>query len=141
MADRQRKKQQRARSRAQAAKGPKLVTIAQYGPDDQTVTKVVAAVLREREKEARKLKRWVGTDITQSPKFRQELLEFIHQVQPEKIVLTRGVIGCIHESGKDYPQGQACPFCPFWKNRDRWAKAKPIVMTLKSLDENQPWPG
>ena len=139
MADRERKKREQARRKSHIEKGPPWVTIAQYGPDDKTVTKVAAAVMHERDKKARKLKRWVGTDITQSPKFRKELLEFIIKSRPQKIILTRGVIGCIHESGKDYPKGQACPFCPFWKNRDRWAEAKPIVMSLKAFDEDHPW--
>ena len=31
------------------------------------------------------------------------------------------IIGCPHEEGIDYPDGQACPACPFWAGRDRWS--------------------
>jgi hypothetical protein len=24
------------------------------------------------------------------------------------------------EEGIDYPEGETCPLCPFWKGRDRW---------------------
>ena len=27
-----------------------------------------------------------------------------------------------HEEGIDYPQGEACPQCPFWANRDRFTQ-------------------
>jgi hypothetical protein len=31
------------------------------------------------------------------------------------------IIGCPHEEGIDYPEGEECPLCPFWKGRDRWS--------------------
>jgi len=31
--------------------------------------------------------------------------------------MTNGVIGCPHEEGIDYPLGEDCPFCPFWKGK------------------------
>jgi hypothetical protein len=31
------------------------------------------------------------------------------------------IIGCPHEEGVDYPEGQSCPRCPFWAHRDRWS--------------------
>ena len=34
--------------------------------------------------------------------------------------MTESIIGCPHEEGKDYPDSQVCPQCPFWGNRDRW---------------------
>ena len=83
----------------------------------------------------------MGTGITESPTFRKELLEFIEEVQAHKIVLTMGVIGCIHEEGKDYPKGEECPFCLFWQGRDRWANAKPVILTRSALGDDQPWPG
>ena len=32
----------------------------------------------------------------------------------------RDSLGCPHEEGVDYPEGQICPQCPFWAHRDRW---------------------
>ena len=115
------------------------MSLAQYGPDDKTVTKVVAGLMPAGAKKVNALKRWVGQNITQSPKFREELIDFIKSHGVHRIIFTAGVIGCIHEEGKDYPVGQECPFCPFWHGRDRWADARPVFMTLGQLRDNPPW--
>jgi hypothetical protein len=26
-------------------------------------------------------------------------------------------MGCPHEEGEDFPVGEDCPFCPFWKGK------------------------
>jgi hypothetical protein len=31
------------------------------------------------------------------------------------------IIGCPHEEGIDYPEGEICMKCPFWAHRDRWS--------------------
>jgi hypothetical protein len=36
------------------------------------------------------------------------------------VIITDRIIGCPHEEGDDYPEGEPCPMCDFWKNRDRW---------------------
>jgi hypothetical protein len=36
------------------------------------------------------------------------------------VAMADRIIGCPHEEGIDYPEGAACPLCPFWKGRDRW---------------------
>ena len=45
---------------------------------------------------------------------------FIEQHDVKSVVLSDRIIGCPHEEGIDYPQGEACPRCPFWAIRDRW---------------------
>ena len=47
-------------------------TVAFYGPDDRTTTKVAAAVIPHEGAEP-VLARWVGTDVATSPKVQQEL--------------------------------------------------------------------
>ncbi len=34
--------------------------------------------------------------------------------------MTGAIIGCPHEEGIDYPDGEVCPQCPFWARRDRF---------------------
>jgi hypothetical protein len=34
--------------------------------------------------------------------------------------MTDRIIGCPHEEGIDYPDGQKCPQCPYWASRDRF---------------------
>jgi hypothetical protein len=36
------------------------------------------------------------------------------------VAMVEAIIGCPHEEGIDYPTGESCPHCPFWKGRDRW---------------------
>jgi len=31
------------------------------------------------------------------------------------------IIGCPHEEAIDYPSGEYCPECDYWKNRDRFS--------------------
>jgi hypothetical protein len=38
----------------------------------------------------------------------------------KSVVMTDRIIGCPHEQGADYPEGDVCPQCPFWAHRDRW---------------------
>lgn len=110
-------------------------SVAQYGPDDRSVTKIVAGVTRELNGPVEELTRWVATDVAVSPVVRRKLLAFFEAHRVRRVIYAAGVIGCIHEEGKDYPQGQPCPFCPFWQGRDRWANAKPMIMTVAQFEE------
>ncbi len=136
------RRDQRAREQARRQLGAKdgdsrILTVAQYGPDDQTVTKIVAALAKGVQQRPSLLRRWVGTDVTTSSKVADELVAFVEAQNVEDVVVTMGVLGCVHEQGegKDYPSGESCPFCPFWKDRDRWAGAKPVRMTLPGFRE------
>jgi hypothetical protein len=91
-------------------------TVAFYGPDDKTTTKVVAAVIRRKGAEP-VLRRWVGTDVATSPKVRKELEEFFRRHGVRSMATAEGNMGCPHEEGEDFPHGGDCPFCPFWKGK------------------------
>ena len=91
-------------------------TVALYGPDDKTTTKIAAGVILE-DGGAPIIKRWVATDATTNPKVRQELHEFFTHHGVKSVALTEGNLGCPHEEGLDFPQGEDCPFCPFWKGK------------------------
>jgi hypothetical protein len=91
-------------------------TVAFYGPDDKRTTKIAAAVFRHEGAEPI-LKRWVATDVTTNPKVQQELLEFFQQHGVQSVAMTEGNMGCPHEEGEDFPVGEDCPFCPFWKGK------------------------
>jgi len=91
-------------------------TVALYGPDDKTTTKIAAAVFKH--DGARSiLKRWVGTDVTTNPKVQQEMKEFFNQHGVQSVAMSEGNMGCPHEEGPDFPHGEDCPFCPFWKGK------------------------
>jgi hypothetical protein len=91
-------------------------TVALYGPDDRTTTKIAAAVIRHEGAEP-VLKRWVGTGVVSSPKVQQELQQFFEEHGVKQVAMSEGNLGCPHEEGEDFPAGADCPFCSFWKGK------------------------
>ncbi len=91
-------------------------TIALYGPDDKVTTKIVAGVIANEGAEAI-IERWVGTGVQDSPKVQQEIQEFFLLHGVKSVAVSDGNIGCPHEEGEDFPVGEDCPFCPFWKGK------------------------
>jgi MFS family permease len=41
------------------------------------------------------------------------------------VAMVDRIIGCPHEEGVDYPEGEECPECPFWRGKDRFDHAVP----------------
>ena len=91
-------------------------TIAYYGPDDRTTTKIVAGIIKEEQAEPI-LKRWVSTDVTTNPKIQKEIDRFFKNHDVTRIGMSAGNMGCPHEEGEDFPLGEDCPFCPWWKGK------------------------
>ena len=91
-------------------------TVACYGPDEKRTTKIAAAVIPHEGAEP-VLKRWVATDVTTNPKVQQELKDFFLQHGVQQVAMSQGNLGCPHEEGEDFPVGEDCPFCPFWKGK------------------------
>ncbi|CAN7782530.1 hypothetical protein LJR267_010008 [Paraburkholderia hospita] len=51
-------------------------------------------------------------------------MRFIEQLGARSVAAVNRIIGCPHEEGIDYPEGEAVrrpPLRPFWSNRDRWS--------------------
>jgi hypothetical protein len=93
-----------------------MATVAFYGPDDKKTTKIAAGVfLRPGSKVI--LRRWVSTKVLENPKVEREMLAFFDEYGVKTVVTSDGNIGCPHEEGPDFPVGEDCPFCPFWKGR------------------------
>ena len=91
-------------------------TIALYGPDDKTATKIVASVIVAENAEPI-LERWVGTKLKGDQKVLREIKAFFKKHKVKSAVMTDGNLGCPHEEGEDFPVGEDCPFCPFWKGK------------------------
>ena len=68
------------------------------------------------------LRRWYSEeqDIRFDQGVNQQILEFIQKHEAQSVAMPDRIIGCPHEEGIDYPDGEVCPQCPFWANRDRW---------------------
>ena len=91
-------------------------TMAFYGPDDKTTTKIAAGVFTAKNSKAI-IKRWVATDVTTNPKIQREIMEFFNAHGVKSVAMSDGNMGCPHEEGEDFPVGEDCPFCPFWKGK------------------------
>jgi hypothetical protein len=102
--------------------GHGTATVALYGPDDSTATKLTVGIMPAEDAEATDLRRWFSndqTDIRDDIRVSEEVLAFIAEAGAKSVVMTDRIIGCPHEEGIDY-EGSTCPACPFWAGRDRW---------------------
>jgi len=102
--------------------GYPVATVAVYGVDDKLATKASVAIIAGEDQEPIALERWFSEqgDVRRDYVIQQQILEFIRSHGAKSVVMTDRIIGCPHEEGKDYPEGEKCPRCPFWASRDRW---------------------
>lgn len=61
-----------------------------------------------------------GIDGRLDTAINEQILDFINQNNVQRVIMVDRIIGCPHEEGIDYPEGEKCPQCPFWASRDRW---------------------
>jgi hypothetical protein len=104
--------------------GYPMATIAYYGPNDKFASKAVVGIVSSpnaKDKDT-EVKRWFTTDVDArlDQAIMAEMLAYIELKQARRVARMDRIIGCPHEEGIDYPDGEVCPQCPFWANRDRW---------------------
>ncbi len=63
-------------------------TVAYYGPDDKTATKIAAAVFLQEDADPI-LQRWVASDVMTDPKIQQEIAAFFQQYGVKHIAAER----------------------------------------------------
>ena len=104
-------------------RGYPVATIAYYGPDDKRASKVAVGILEEEDGAVTAMERWFSDDgdVRADDSILQAILEFIKDRGVQSVVMADRIIGCPHEEGKDFPEGEKCPRCPFWAMRDRWS--------------------
>ena len=51
----------------------------------------------------------------------ENILARLREHNVRSLIMMEEIFGCPHEEGIDYPKGEPCPQCPFWKGRDRFA--------------------
>jgi hypothetical protein len=102
-------------------KGYPVATVAFYGPNDKKATKLVVGIVRDEHVEADQIKKWYSDDdIRKESDVFEEILDFIQTNGARSVGMLDRIMGCPHEEGIDYPQGQSCPLCPYWAGRNRW---------------------
>ena len=80
-------------------------------------------IVRAEGAEVDELERWFSEDqdVRVDVSIAGLILTFIDQHAAKTVAMADRILGCPHEEGKDYPEGQKCPQCPFWAVRDRWS--------------------
>jgi hypothetical protein len=103
-------------------RGYPVATVAFYGPDNTRASKVAVGIVPSEGAGADPLERWFSEDgdVRKDAAIGRQILEFTQQHGVKTVVVTDGIIGCPHEEGIDYPDGEVCPACPFWAHRDRF---------------------
>jgi hypothetical protein len=109
------------RSARQGHQGYPVATVAFYGPDDKRASKVVLGIAQFQDGEP-ELVKWISSsvDLRNDPVVMQELVNRIREEGVRSVVMVDRIIGCPHEEGIDYPEGEHCPQCLFWKGRNRF---------------------
>jgi len=102
-------------------RGFPVATIAFYGPDDHRANKLVIGIISYEGAEP-KLRRWYSdtTDLRSLPEIESEIKAFLKEYDVVSVSMVDRIIGCPHEEGIDYPSGESCPQCLFWRSRDRF---------------------
>ena len=104
-------------------RGYPVATVAYYGPDDTRASKIAVGILPQEGGNVTMMERWHSdlADVRFDRAISKAVLEFIRSHGVRSVVMADRIIGCPHEEGVDYPEGKACPKCPFWAIRDRWS--------------------
>jgi len=104
-------------------RGYPVATIAYYGPDDRRATKVAVGIAESEAGGVAHMERWFcdTSDVRTDPQINEAILKFIEGYGARSVAMFDRIIGCPHEEGIDYPEGEKCPKCPFWPTRDRWS--------------------
>jgi hypothetical protein len=99
------------------------VIVAFYGPTDTLATKIVVSLFRTGDSDLAAMERWMSDgerDLRDDPVTLERIDALMREWGTTSVAMTDRIIGCPHEEGIDYPEGESCPQCPFWRHRDRW---------------------
>lgn len=101
-------------------RGYPVATVAFYGPDASRASKVAVGIIPFEGSEVTELRRWFSDTADLRSHSANEILAFIKEHGVKTVAMSPGIIGCPHEEGIDYPEGEVCPMCPYWATRNRW---------------------
>lgn len=102
-------------------RGYPVGTIAFYGPTAHRATKVAVGIATSEGAEP-DVERWTAEDrdLRFDEETAYQISAFLSERHVLSVVMADRIIGCPHEEGIDYPDGEACPECPYWRGRDRF---------------------
>ena len=101
-------------------RGYPAATMACYGPTDERASKLVVAIIQYEGAEPEPMKKWNSDslDVRTDLEICADVLQFLESHGAKSVVIADRIMGCPHEEGIDYPTGESCPQCPFWRWRD-----------------------
>jgi hypothetical protein len=101
--------------------GYPIGTLAFYGPDSTFANKVAVGFIESEDAEP-EMKVWFSDkeDVRNDRKIGSEITEYLTSRAVKSVVASDGIIGCPHQEGIDYPEGEDCLKCPFWIGKDRF---------------------
>jgi hypothetical protein len=111
-------------------------TVADYGPDDVTITKIAAGVIVDEFADPI-VERFFGAGVATDAKVAEQIKQFFARHGVQKVVVSDGVMGCPHEEGIDFPRGGACAKCPFWAGKQGSGAGEEAAIQKK--DEGATW--
>ncbi len=92
-------------------------TLAYFGPDDQTCSKITASVINAPNAKP-EFRHWIEEGVCTDPAVIAEIGEYFRLHKVQEVIMTEGIIGCPHDEGVDFPEGENCPHCPFWHGQE-----------------------
>jgi len=104
-------------------RGYPVATIAFYGPSADRASKVAVAIIEHEGVEPEILESWHSEDrdVRHDDEISHEIVAFIRAHNVLSVAMVDRIIGCPHQEGIDYPDGEICPECPYWRGKDRWS--------------------
>ena len=97
-------------------------TLAFYGPDNTRASKAVLGIFLQHDVDAIIHRYFTDdNDARYTLEIQESILARLREHNVRSLIMMEKIFGCPHEEGIDYPKGEACPKCPFWKGRDRFA--------------------
>jgi tetratricopeptide (TPR) repeat protein len=102
--------------------GYPVATIAFYGPDDRRATKVALGIVFDEDDDTRReMNRWFSAkgDIRRDAAVFEAMFRLTQSRGVRSVAMPEEILGCPHEEGVDYTEGESCPQCPFWAGRER----------------------
>ena len=107
---------------SKGARGYPVATVAFYGPTQLLASKIVVGITAFEGADVTPLKRWYSPDqdVRRNAQLLKTVLQFLEANGVKSVGMSDRLLGCPHEEGKDYPEGEQCPNCPYWCNRDRF---------------------
>jgi hypothetical protein len=107
---------------SKGARGYPVASVAFYGPTDKLASKVVVGITATEGADVEPLERWYSPnqDARKNPQIMKTVLHFLEAHGVRSVVMPDSLLGCPHEEGKDYPEGESCPHCLYWRGRDRF---------------------